>query len=64
MFLAAGASRPSPLTQHLMLPWGGAVADVPDTATPLTQRGAAWVTHPFGTWEHQADDAVEHHLGA
>ena len=27
VFLAAGASRPSPLTQHLMLPWGGAVAD-------------------------------------
>ena len=58
VFLAAGASRPSLLTQHLMLPWGGAVADVSDTATPLTQRGAAWVTHPFGTWQNAADDAV------
>ena len=48
VFLAAGASRPSPLTQHLMLPWGGAVAEVSDTATPLTQRSAAWVTHPSG----------------
>jgi FAD/FMN-containing dehydrogenase len=24
----------------------------------LTQRGAAWVTHPFGTWQNAADDAV------
>ena len=58
VYLAAGASRPSPLTQHLMLPWGGAVAEVSDTATPLTQRGAAWVTHPFGTWADEADDAI------
>ena len=58
VFLAAGSARPSPLTQHLMLPWGGAIGAVADDATPLTQRGAAWVTHPFGTWEHAADDAV------
>ena len=58
LFLAAGSARPSPLTQHLMLPWGGAVADVADDDTPLTQRQAAWVTHPFATWERAADDAV------
>ena len=58
LFLAAGSARPSPITQHLMLPWGGAVAAVTDDATPMTQRQAAWVTHPFATWERAADDAA------
>jgi FAD/FMN-containing dehydrogenase len=58
IFLAAGSARPSALTQHLMLPWGGAISAVADDATPLSQRKAAWVTHPFGTWEYAADDAA------
>ncbi len=58
IFLAAGAARPSPITQHLMLPWGGVIGAIADDATPLTQRSAAWVTHPFGTWEHAADDTA------
>lgn len=58
VFLDAGARRPSPLTQHLLLPWGGALARVDADATPLTQRAARWVTHPFATWEDAADDAA------
>ena len=56
VFLAAGTSRPSPLTQHLLLPWGGELARIPEDSTPLTQRGARWVSHPFATWEAAADD--------
>ncbi|WP_436700303.1 FAD-binding oxidoreductase [Nocardioides sp. BYT-33-1] len=56
VFLDAGARRPSPLTQHLLLPWGGAVARIDAESTPLGQRGARWVSHPFATWEDAADD--------
>lgn len=58
VFLEAGARRASPLTQHLLLPWGGALARVDDDATPLGQRSARWVSHPFATWEDPADDAA------
>lgn len=56
VFLDAGGRRPSPLTQHLLIPWGGALARVDADATPLSQRAARWVSHPFGTWEDAADD--------
>lgn len=56
LYLAAGARRPSPITQHLLLPWGGALSRVPEDATPMAQRGARWVTHPFATWQDPADD--------
>lgn len=58
VFLDAGARRPSPMTQHLLLPWGGALARVDADATPLSQRSARWVSHPFATWDDPADDAV------
>ena len=45
---------PSP-SQHLLIPWGGAVADQA-TSWPMTHRGAAWVTHPFGLWADPGDD--------
>lgn len=58
IFLAAGADRPSPLGQHLMVPWGGAVRAVGEDATPLSRRGASWVTHPFATWVNPQDDVA------
>ncbi|SDS77889.1 FAD/FMN-containing dehydrogenase [Friedmanniella luteola] len=58
VFLAVGAARPSPLTQHLVFPWGGAVQAVAEDATPLSRRDAAWITHPFATWVDPADDAA------
>jgi FAD/FMN-containing dehydrogenase len=58
VYLAAGANRASPMTQHLLLPWGGALARVEADATPLAQRAARWVSHPFATWEDPADDAA------
>ena len=57
VFLDAGANRASPMTQHLLLPWGGALARVDADATPLSQRSARWVSHPFATWQDPADDA-------
>ena len=58
VFLDAGARRASPMTQHLLLPWGGALARVDADATPMSQRSARWVSHPFATWEDPADDAA------
>ncbi|SEP30322.1 FAD-binding oxidoreductase [Trujillonella endophytica] len=55
VFVKYGADRASPLTQQLLAPWGGAVARVPEDATPLAHRSARWVTHPFATWEDPAD---------
>jgi FAD/FMN-containing dehydrogenase len=58
LFLEAGANRASPITQHLLLPWGGALAEIDEDSTPMAQRGARWVSHPFATWEDAADDAA------
>lgn len=56
--LHAHAMRtPSPTpSQTLVIPWGGAVAQVGEDETPLTQRDASWVVHPFALWENPADD--------
>ncbi|HEV7871707.1 MAG: FAD-binding protein [Modestobacter sp.] len=58
VFVKYGSHRPSPLTQQLMVPWGGAVARVPADATPLAHREAPWITHPFATWERPGDSGV------
>ncbi|HVQ88494.1 MAG TPA: FAD-binding oxidoreductase [Actinomycetes bacterium] len=55
VFLDAGANRVSPLTQQFLIAWGGAVARVPDDATPLSQRNSMWVSHPFAVWEEPED---------
>jgi FAD/FMN-containing dehydrogenase len=46
----------SPMAQNILLPWGGEVARVSADDTPMAQRDAAWITHPFVTWEDPADD--------
>jgi FAD/FMN-containing dehydrogenase len=58
VFLASLLTSPSPLTQQLAIPWGGAIARVPEDATPMSRRDAAWLTHPFAVWEHAEDDAA------
>lgn len=57
VFVKYAANLPSPFTQHIMLPWGGQVARVSASDTPMTQRDAAWVTHPFSVWEGEENDA-------
>lgn len=44
--------------QSFIVPWGGAVGRVGEGETPLTQRDATWVVHPFALWENPADDAA------
>jgi FAD/FMN-containing dehydrogenase len=45
---------PSP-SQHVLLPWGGAVAR-DGAGWPMANRDAPWVAHPLGLWESPADD--------
>ena len=45
---------PSP-SQHIVFPWGGAVAGQ-GSEWPLPERSATWVVHPLGLWEDPADD--------
>ena len=56
VFVKYAANLPSPFTQHIMLPWGGEVARVSASDTPMTQRDAAWITHPFAVWEGEEND--------
>ncbi|MGZ8676402.1 MAG: FAD-binding oxidoreductase [Solirubrobacterales bacterium] len=52
---AADMVVPSP-SQHILFPWGGAVASAADS-WPLPHRRASWVAHPLGLWESADDDA-------
>ena len=58
VFVKYGSDRPSPLTQQLLAPWGGAVGRIAEDATPLTRRSARWISHPFATWERAEDTEV------
>ncbi|MFY9916127.1 MAG: FAD-binding oxidoreductase [Nocardioidaceae bacterium] len=55
VFLEYGHLRPSPRTQQILFPWGGAVAKL-GAQTPMAQRDAAYVSHPFAVWEDESDD--------
>ena len=50
-----GFERQSPITQQLLIPWGGAIARVAEDATPMTKRTVSWISHPFAVWEDPAD---------
>ena len=56
-FCAYSDEMPLSATQSLLVPWGGAVARKRDT--PMAQRDAAYVVHPFCVWEG-ADRDAEH----
>jgi FAD/FMN-containing dehydrogenase len=58
VFVEYGFSKRSPLSQQLLLPWGGAVARVAEDVTPMTKRATPWITHPFAVWEHADDDVA------
>jgi FAD/FMN-containing dehydrogenase len=55
-FVESGTEMPSTLAQSYLIPWGGAVARATAMETPMTNREAAWVFHPFGVWESATDD--------
>jgi FAD/FMN-containing dehydrogenase len=56
VFVKYGAERPSPLTQLILFPWGGAVARGDDGSSPMGNRSVRWITHPFAVWEDSADN--------
>src|SRR5215207_6880090 len=61
VFASQSEGMPVPSAcQSIMFPWGGQVARVSPGDTPMAQRDATWVSHPFVLWENAADD--ERHL--
>ena len=56
VFVKYGFERQSPLSQQILLPWGGEIARVAEDATALTNRDVSWITHPFAVWEDDADN--------
>jgi FAD/FMN-containing dehydrogenase len=54
-FVAHAADMSSPLTANILLPLGGAVARVPEEATPLGYRDAGWNYHILGQWADPAE---------
>jgi FAD/FMN-containing dehydrogenase len=51
-----GEEIPAGYSQLFVVVWGGAVA-APGIDTPLANRDAAYVVHPFCLWKDPADDA-------
>lgn len=58
VFVESGLDRGTEMTQQILFPWGGAIAHVPEDATPIAHRGTAWVTHPFAIWDDPEDDGA------
>jgi FAD/FMN-containing dehydrogenase len=57
VFVSHSAQMPVPSAcQSIMFPWGGQVARVSAGDTPMAQRDAKWVSHPFALWESAEDD--------
>ena len=56
VFVHSAVEAPSPLTQQILFSWGGAAGRVPEDDTPLTNRSAPWVTHPFAVWQDPLED--------
>jgi FAD/FMN-containing dehydrogenase len=59
VFCSHSERIPLNAAQSLLVPWGGAVAESSPAETPLANRDARWVVHPFGIWEGaERDDEV------
>jgi FAD/FMN-containing dehydrogenase len=56
VFVKYGFERQSANSQQILFPWGGAVARVPDGATPMANRDVRWLSHPFAVWGDEDDD--------
>jgi FAD/FMN-containing dehydrogenase len=57
VFVSHSKRMPVPSAcQSIMFPWGGQIARVSSADTPMAQRDAMWVSHPFVLWESADDD--------
>lgn len=54
--IACAATATSPASVVVLGPTGGAVADVPDDATPIGGRSARWLYHCHGIWTDGEDE--------
>ena len=61
VFVRYGAALPDAASQLLLIPWGGAAGRVDPTSTPMAQRSAQWISHPFALWDDdsKAEAAIE-----
>jgi FAD/FMN-containing dehydrogenase len=58
-FVAGSEEMPVPSpSQAILVPWGGAVARAAGPQTPMAERQATWVAHPFALWEQAGDDGA------
>ncbi|MDN4645324.1 FAD-binding oxidoreductase [Arthrobacter sp. PsM3] len=48
VIIDSARNLPGPSSQQLLVHWGGAVGGAGAATTPLLNRNASWVTHPFG----------------
>jgi FAD/FMN-containing dehydrogenase len=48
LFVESARNLPDSTSQQLIARWGGAVGGAAAAATPLINRNAAWVSHPYG----------------
>jgi FAD/FMN-containing dehydrogenase len=55
--ITCAATATSPASVLVMGPLGGAVADVPDEATPLGGRSSPWLYHCYGIWTDAEQDS-------
>jgi hypothetical protein len=58
--VARAASVTSPFSNLILMPLGGAVAAVPEEASAMGGRKAAWQYHCYGTWEGDERDDTPH----
>jgi FAD/FMN-containing dehydrogenase len=56
VFARFGNARPSPMSQAIVIPGGGAIARVDDGAMAFGQRGAPFNCHILTMWADPADD--------
>ncbi|HSE07980.1 MAG TPA: FAD-binding oxidoreductase [Nocardioidaceae bacterium] len=56
ILVRSALEAPSELAQQIVFRWGGAVGRVAEEDTPMTQRDAQWVTHPFAVWQEPLED--------
>ncbi len=60
-FMAHGNARPSPTTQLLVEPMGGAISRMPDDETALGRRDVQWCYHALAMWMEPGEEAAAAH---
>src|SRR4051812_18943989 len=62
VMVAHGGARPSPTTQLLLEPMGGAISSTPDEETALGRRDVQWCYHALSMWMEPGQEAQDAHF--